>query len=301
MNPEIKQTDFSAETKRTLTKRIWTSATQGERKIADIEKSDSQVIQTIIAQAIELIIELENKALATSGERFQRLHTDTDVVMILSGPGKYSSAIDAGIEKPVDTQYHDYLWTRKMDRARIRAGVLTWLGVVAKRAEKNLRDVSHEDIMQFAPVLHYAATSWEVRHFEKVVTHFAGLGLVIPSEKILTYSEVPDHGGGTRPIKNTFDQISGLCIPAETRRILIVGHGPHLIRSMYILNHFSEVVHQATVQLYPLKSPTAALATNTDPNGEIISIAKYIEMEVRGIVANFSQERGSQQPFSFET
>jgi hypothetical protein len=300
MNPETHQTNFSGETKKILENRIWISITEGDHKISGLEYADPKTIRTMIHEAIEQITTLEKATVPAPGERLERLHSDTDVVMVLSGPGKYSQTIEPGIEKPVDTQYHSILWTRKLDRARIRAGVVAMIGVVAKRAGKEMSDVTSEDIMQFGPYLHYAATMWENSHFDKVLSHFAELGLHIPKEKLITYSHVQNNIGEEREIKNTYDQFSGLQIPEDTRRLLVVAHAPHLLRGMYILNHYPKVIHEAKVQLYPLRSPESSLATKVSFNGEMTSMAEYVHMEIRGIIANYANRKGSREPYPFE-
>lgn len=285
MNLELNRATLTPEVESALEQRIWLSVSTGERQIPGIQTDNEKVIRGIISRAVSQMIALE-KAVTNPGKRLERLHTDIDVVMMLSGAGTYSGTINTRTEKPVDTQYHHIEWMGKLDRARIRAGILAMLGVVANRAQKDINQVTNEDVAEFGPCLHYAATVWENQHFEKVIAHFEQLGLHIPPDKLITYSFVQDERG-EREMKNTYDQFVGLQIPEDTRRLLIVAHIPHLLRGMHVLKQHSDNMHQAQVQLYPLKSPAAGLAD-------------YIVMETRGIVANYLSGKGSAESYPFE-
>ena len=101
----------------------------------------------------------------------------------------HPTEIDAIVDTLLDLlqkfdRYRNFPWARKMDRARVRAGVTLVREVTAKRLEKPAAEVTEEDIANHGPWLHYASTSWENNHIRHALAQPA---LGMPSSKIFIF------------------------------------------------------------------------------------------------------------------
>lgn len=227
-------------------------------------------LENFIDLGIAMIDEFERAA-----KPHPEIHADTDVVYVDSGPGPYSVSFPPYENKP-DNNYHNYAWSRKMDRARIRAGVVLVAETTAKRLGKPAKDVTVEDILEDGPWLQYAATTWENNHVKAVFDELRQHGILkVPESRILMYDGMTDSNGIFQPIVHTAEQIRFLHFPEGLvpRRFAIVSHPAHLVRILHTIEQFKDRISKDTViQPFPLPTP---------PEG----IFDYAKLELLGTVA----------------
>src|SRR3989344_357186 len=252
------------------------SAREDTPQLASVHPTE---IDAIVDTLLDLLQKFEHAA-----RPHPAIHADTDVVMIVSGPGEYSQTIEPKEEK-LD-RYRNFPWARKMDRARVRAGVTLVREVTAKRLEKPEAEVTEEDIANHGPWLHYASTSWENNHIRHALAQPA---LGMPSSKIFMYTFLDDHGK-ERQFINTATQMEGLEFPegSRPRRVLVVSHPPHLVRTAYLMERSKERIPKGTVvQFFPIPTPKEA-------------VEPYGLMELRGVFAAiYKLGTAAKTPFNF--
>lgn len=228
---------------------------------------DPQELTGFVRGGIELINEFEKAA-----RPHPPIYKNTDVVYLDSGPGPYSKKFPPFEDKP-DVNYHEKEWTRKMDRARVRTGVVVMHNVVAQRTGKTIGEVTPEDIREHCPLLLYTATPWEVKHIRGVFDQLRNEGIFkIPEEKIFMYDHIVGEDGRERPIVHTVDQMEGLHFPdgVVPQRIVVVSHPAHLLRVLHMMEKFKDRIPEGTiVQPFPLPTPLGASM-------------EYAEMELLG-------------------
>src|SRR3989338_5726356 len=160
------------ETERTqLRERILEAAKVDTPQLKNIDPKD---VDTILDHDLDMLQEFERAALP-----HPQIYSDTDVVFVVSGPGEYSLDFPPYEKKP--DRYQHLHWSRKMDRARVRAGVILVKEITAQRLGKSAKDVTSEEILQHGPWLHYSATHWENEHVKGVLAQEV---LKFPPEKI---------------------------------------------------------------------------------------------------------------------
>lgn len=254
---------------------VLSEASQDSPQIAG---TPTQEIDTILTASVDLLQSLERAA-----RPHPTIHEDTDIVIVICGPGEYSKTI-APYEEKKDR--YPYPWARRMDRARVRAGVSIVHEVTAMRLGKPVAEVTTEDVARHGPWLHYAATSWENNHIRHVL---AQSSLHMPSSKIFMHTFLDEHGN-ERPIINTATQMEDLQFPGDSppRRIVIVSHAPHLVRIAFLMEKWKDRIPKSTtVQFFPLPTPSLAV----DP---------YTLIELRGVFAEiYKKGTAAKTPFAF--
>lgn len=253
-------------------------------------------VKSLISNGIDMIQGLEEE---THGKH-PKIHTDTDIVYIDSGPGPYSyKMLPPGKSDIEDSQYHQWPWTRKMDRARIRAAYALTSLVTAKRLEeqtgviRKASELTKEDYEKYSPYLMYASTTWQNLEIKRAVELEREAGnFLIPDDKLIMYEDFTTSLGKQKPIVNTADQIEGFHFPpfdgkAPPRRIVMVSHPAHLMRIMHILGKYPQrIPAETTLQLFPIPTPTAA--------GQ-----EYTKVEISGALAYiFRKDRATLTPFT---
>lgn len=233
-------------------------------------------------------------------KRHPTVYTDTDVVYIHSGPGPYSySMLEPGKTDLDDISYHKYPWSRKMDRARIRAAYALVSMITARRIEdqtgvkRSPQDLTTQDYEDFGPYLMYTSTTWQNAHIRHVLKLQKASGrFKIPDNKLLMYNEFINRQGERKLIVHTEDQIEGLQFPLRPdgnppRRVAIVSHPAHLMRIMHILGKYPDSIPSGTIlQPFPIPTPIAA-------------VTEYARNELLGtIVTVFSRNRASLTPYN---
>lgn len=254
-----------------------------------------EAVTTCINNAIGMIQEFEEATHQKSPE----IHTDTDVIYIDSGPGPYSyNMLEPGKTDLDDVNYHKFPWSRKMDRARLKAAYVLAGMITAKRIEeqtgsvKSLKDLTADDFEQYGPYFMYTSTNWQNSHIRHVHSLLKDAGLFkIPDSKIVMYEEFTTGTGERKKITHTEDQIEGFQFPANSdgsppRRVAIVSHPAHLMRIAHILGKYPNVVPDGTI-IQPFPIPT--------PKGAVID---YTKAEILGTLGTvFSKNRASLIPY----
>ena len=197
-----------------------------------------------------------------------------------------------------DVNYHKWAWSRKMDRARIRAAYTLAGMITAKRisektgTKKDTKDLTSDDFEQYGPYLMYASVDWQQNHINHVRKLAKEAGVFkIPDSKLITYTEFTNRNGEQKPIINTEDQMEGLRFPLidgkSPGRIVMVSHPAHFLRMMHILGKYPESIpEQSILQLFPIPTPTDA-------------VEEYAKAEIMGIMATiFRKGRASLEHFT---
>lgn len=242
---------------------------------------DPLEVNGILDRGLTMLQEFEGAALP-----HPKIYPDTDVVFVVPGPGEYSSNFPPYEEK--SDRYRQLPWARKMDRARVRAGIVLVRGITAQRLGKSAKDVTSEDILQYGPWLHYSATHWENEHIKGVLSQEV---LKFPPGKIMMYEDIVGQDGKTRPIVNTADQLEGLRFPEGLmpRRVAVVSHAPHLVRIMHMMEKYKESIPTGTiVQPFPLPTP-------------VKGVPEYAKMELKGtLAAIYKLHTASPVPYRYQ-
>lgn len=247
--------------------------------------------RALINKGLEMIQTFEK---ATYRRHPASVYTDTDVVYIDSGAGPYSyKMLEEGKTDLDDESYHKWPWSRKMDRARIRAAYALVSMITAGRVKKSPGDLTTEDYEKYAPYLMYTAPDWQNAHIRHVLKlQKASDRFKIPDKKLIMYDEFTNRQGERQPIIHTEDQIEGLKFPPgpdgnPPRRVVMVSHAAHLMRIMYILGKYPDSIPVGTVlQPFPIPTPTAA-------------VVEYAKNELIGtIVSVFGKDRASLTPYN---
>lgn len=233
------------------------------------EKGKLTSVKLFIRSGIDMIEKFEE----ASYQKHPEIHTDTDVVDVDSGPGPYSyDMLEPGKTDLDDVNYHQYPWSRKMDRARIRAAYALTAMITAKRIEeqtgvkKPSRNLTAEDFASYGPYMMYTSVGWQVSHIKHVLRLLREAGTFkVPDSKLIMYEEFVNREGERKPIVHTEDQIEGLNFPSNPdgtppRRVAIVSHPAHLMRIMYILGKYQDSIPAGTkLQPFPIPTPKAAI------------------------------------------
>ncbi|GEM_PF-2231591 len=257
--------------------------TQSAKEVPQLAAVEEDKVDAIVDNALGMIMGFEEIA---RKKPHQPVYPDTDAIIIFAGPGAYSTKVHPFEDKP--DRYQHLPWSRGMERYRIRAAAAIAREVTGQRLGKPSFEVSKEEISENGPPIIYPVNNWEADHIKHVLAEST---TVIPENKFLYYTEIPDKNGGTRVIDNTADQVEGLQLPAgELRRIVIVSQSAHLARILYMLGKFNQSIPPDTVlQPYPLRIPEG---------GKLI----YPEMEIRGILAGiFKLDTASTSPYPFQS
>lgn len=260
----------------------------------------SEVVQ-FVDHSIAMITALEG-----ASRPHPTIHSDTDVVYVDSGPGLYSYAknlLPDGITELGDDSYHHRRYTRKMDRARLRAAHTLVREITARRMTdatghpKPVNEVSEQDLAQFGPYLQYTSTTWQNEPTLQVMQKLRSQGLFqIPESKIIMYDAYTDSEGRQKPIVHTEDQIQGLQFvndqgqTFEPRRVAMVSHPAHILRILHILGKYPTVIPEnTTLQMFPIPTPSDGLT-------------QYAQDEILGTLATIlKKDRASFSPyFNFE-
>ncbi|MEK7551655.1 MAG: hypothetical protein AAB532_03575 [Patescibacteria group bacterium] len=226
-------------------------------------------VETFISNSIDLIQRLE---LATY-QRHPQIHTDTDVIYIDSGPGPYSyGMLEEGKTDLDDKNYHKWAWSRKMDRARIRAAYTLASLITAKRIEEeggsleSPQALSVQDFANHSPYLMYTSVDWQEAHIKHALQIARQNGsFKIPDEKLVMYGQFINRAGEVKPIVHTEDQMEGLTLPnnpdgSNPRRVIIVSHPAHFPRLLSVLGKNPDRIPRETVlQLFPIPTPKDAV------------------------------------------
>lgn len=262
----------------------------------EIVKAHFEEIKTFIKGGLEMIQTFEK---ATYQEH-PVIDAETDVVYIDSGPGPISyKLLEPGKIDLDDVNYHQFPWSRKMDRQRsLAAYKLAWQ-VTGERIKeqrgktKLLRKLTPEDFEKFGPYLMYTSTQWQNSHVWYVHNQLKEAGYFkIPDRKLIMYDEFTNRQGERKPITHTEDQIEGLQFPSRPdgnppRRIAIVSHPAHLMRVMHILGKYPDSIPEGTIlQAFPVPTPLAA-------------VTEYAKNELLGTIGTvFSKDRASLTPYN---
>lgn len=247
-------------------------------------------VNAFIKNGIDMIQGFEE----ATRQKHPKIHPDTDVIYIDSGPGPYSyNMLEPDKTDLDDVNYHKWKWSRKMDRARIRAAYTLATMVTAQRTGKQAKDLTTEDFEKFGPYLMYTSVDWQASH----VKHALSLAretetFKIPGSKLVMYEEFTSREGEVKPIVHTQDQIEGLRFPSNPdgsspRRVVIVSHPAHLMRIMHILGKYPDSIpNETTLQAFPIPTPIAA-------------VKEYAEGELMGTLATvFKTGRASLTPYA---
>jgi hypothetical protein len=253
-------------------------------------------VQTFIRNGIHFINQLE---IATH-QRHPEIHSDTDVIYIDSGPGPYSfNMLQPGKADLEDVSYHKWPWSRKMDRARIRAAYkIAELVTVMRIKEqtgltKNTGDLTEDDFERYGPYLMYTSVAWQQSHIEHALKMARRSGMFkIPGSKLIGYTTFTNRAGVVQPIVHTEDQVEGFHFSpfvgkAVPRRMVIVSHPAHLLKIVHILGKYPDSIPQGTtLQLFPVPTPISA-----GP--------EYSKAEIRGTLGSiFRKGRATLEPFA---
>ena len=261
----------------------------------DAANANRPAVEELIRNAIDLINRFEQ----ATYQKHPDVHTDTDVIYIDSGPGPYSyKMLEPGKTDLDDVNYHKWAWSRKMDRARIRAAYTLAGMITAKRIEaktgtkKDTKDLTTDDFRQYGPYLMYASVSWQQDHIDHVHKLAKEAGIFkIPDDKLVTYREFTNRNGEQKPIVNTEDQMEGLRFPLidgkSPGRIVMVSHPAHFLRMMHILGKYPDSIPDSSIlQLFPIPTP-------------IDAVEEYAKAEIMGTMAAiFRKERASLTPYT---
>lgn len=261
-----------------LKERVLESAKIDSPQLQDI---DPKEIDGILTLDLAMLQEFEKAALP-----HPKIYPDTDVVFVVPGPGEYSQKLPPYEEKP--DRYQHLSWARKMDRARVRAGVILVKEITALRLEKNVKEVTSEDILAYGPWLHYSTTPWENEHIKGVLAQEV---VKFPPGKTIMYEDIVGRDGKTRPIVNTADQLEGLQFPEglTPRRIAVLSHAPHLVRIMHMMEKYKDRIPEGTiVQPFPIPTPVAG-------------VPEYARMELQGtLAAIYKLHTASQASYKYQ-
>jgi hypothetical protein len=253
-------------------------------------------VETFINRGSDLIQELERVA-----SPHPKVHLDTDVVYIDSGPGPYDySMLPPGKIELEDTNYHKWSWSRQMDRARTRVAYQLAASITAGRIQDRTRkvvlprDLSEQDFSQDGPYLMYTSTDWQNAHIRDVHAQLTDAGLFkIPESKLIMYEEFTSRTRERKKITHTEDQIEGLRFPHRPdgqppRRVSIVSHPAHLMRIFHILGKYPDSIPDGTiVQPFPVPTPTK-------DNG----VTEYAKAELLGTLATILKKgRATFEPY----
>lgn len=264
-------------------------------EIPEIVEEHLEEVKTLINNGLGMIQAFEE----TTRRPHPAIHTDTDVVYIHSGPGPYSyKMLEPGKTDLDDEAYHRWPWSRKMDRARIKAAYVLASMITAKRivAQTGLiidtKDLTPKDFEQYGPYFMYTSTSWQNAEVQEARKQLKGAEFSkIPDNKLIMYEEFINRQGKREPIVHTEDQIEGLQFPRRPdnnppRRVAIVAHPAHLMRVMHILGKYPDSIPNGTVlQPFPIPTPVAA-------------VTEYAKAELIGtIVTIFNRHRASLTPY----
>lgn len=267
----------------------------GDEAWKEAALANEKALREFIEGSIAIIQELEKKTY----QKHPDIHLDTDVIYIDSGPGPYSyKMLEPGKTDLDDINYHKWPWSRKMDRARIRAAYKITEIVTAKRIsektgiKKDTKDLTADDFEQYGPYLMYASVDWQQNHINHVHKLAKEAGIFkIPDSKLITYTEFIKRNGEQKPIVNTEDQMEGLRFPLiagnSPRRIVMISHPAHFLRMMHILGKYPDSIpDQSTLQLFPIPTP-------------IDAVEEYTKAEIMGTLATvFRKGRASLTPYT---
>ena len=226
-------------------------------------------VETFISNSVDLIQRLEQ----ATYQKHPKVHTDTDVIYIDSGPGPYSyGMLKEGKSDLDDKNYHRWNWSRKMDRARIRTAYTLASLVTARRIEeetgsiKSPQTLSEDDFAKYGPYLMYTSVSWQASHIKHALQLARQNGSFrIPDEKLVMYEKFRNSKGEIMPITHTEDQMEGLDLPnnpdgSKPRRAVMVSHSAHFVRIVSVLGKYPGVIpNETTLQLFPIPTPKEAV------------------------------------------
>lgn len=252
-------------------------------------------VKTFINNGLGMVQQFEK----ATYQKHPKIHTDTDVIYIDSGPGPYSyKTLEPGKTDLDDVNYHKWKWSRKMDRARLRAAYTLASMITTKRivAQTGLiittKDLTPEDFKQYGPYFMYTSTPWQNAEIQEARKQLKGAEFSkIPDSKLHMYSEFATESGEIKEIVHTEDQIQGFQFPANPdgsppRRIAIVSHPAHLMRIFHILGKYPSSIPEGTIiQPFPIPTPTDA-------------VTEYAKAELLGTLGTvFSKDRASLIPY----
>lgn len=233
------------------------------REIPEIQEDSPSEVDILLDELISEYAYLESKVTPHPD-----IHEEADAIVVFSGPGAISKNVSPYTDK--DDRYSQLPWSRKMDRARLKVAAFLMREITAKRLNREVSEITDEDVINNGPYLHYAGTPWENDHLKEAIKSGE---IKIPLEKLYSYSEIEDPSGNKRTIGNTADQITGFKMPEKPRRIVIVDHPAHLVRVLHMFGMFPERIPEgAVLQPFPIPTPK---------DGEF----DYAKMELKGTLA----------------
>lgn len=231
--------------------------------------ANEPAVKSFLTNGIQMIQEFEE----ATYQKHPEIHSDTDVIYIDSGPGPYSyNMLEPGKTDLDDVNYHKWKWSRKMDRAKIRAAYSLATMITAKRIEeqtgerKLAAELTTKDFEKYGPYLMYTSVDWQASHIKHALKMARETGTFkIPDNKLLMYETFTSRNGEEKPIVHTEDQIEGLSFPSSPngsppRRIAIVSHPAHLMRIMHILGKYPDSIpSESVLQAFPIPTPKDAM------------------------------------------
>ncbi len=245
----------------------------------NLDAVNNPQMKEVISDAVDLMLKLQEIA---SAPHHPKIHADTDVVLLMTGPGHFSKKFP-----DKDDRYKDLEWTRKMDRFRLRTSAAIVREITAKRLNKPASQLTDQDIIENGPFLVYAGTPAEGKHLREVYKIHKEDYKLIPLEKLIICDKVKNSDGSFRDAVDTVDGVESFEVPQgiNPRRIVLVSHVQHLTRILYILGNYQDKIKGAVLQPYPIKAPK---------RGEF----EYGIMEVRGILAGiYKTGKSANKPY----
>lgn len=226
---------------------IYKRAIAQNLELKDIEKG--KILDTI-SRCLQEITMLESAADPRNAKNALTMDVAKNIAFLLdfSWPWAYDG--------PKDDRYKDLKRTRGMERER-----LNYTAVLSRRISESLSTWANDQyiiptkdigeikkmILKYGPAIIYNWTPGENASVEEILNRD---GIIIPKENVLIM------GDG---IKNTNDQIETMSLPDELRQpgkeIGIISHAPHLMRIMYMLNHYKSLPLDMKIRLFPIKTP----------------------------------------------
>ena len=253
-------------------------------------------VRVFLKRSVDIIRDFEE----ATYQKHPEIHSDTDIIYIDSGPGPYSyKMLEPGKTDLDDNAYYGWQWSRKMDRARIRAAYTLASMITAKRIQEQTRikketsNLTTEDFEEYGPSLMYTSTNWQNSHIKHALElSKQARTFKIPDSKIVMHEQFTSRDGEIKPIIHTQDQIEGLRFPnnpdgTSPRRVVIVSHPAHLMRIMHILGKYPDSIPKNTIlQAFPIPTPIGART-------------EYAKAEILGTLATiFKTDRASLTPYT---
>ncbi|MEK7571940.1 MAG: hypothetical protein AAB553_06735 [Patescibacteria group bacterium] len=240
------------------------------------------VLKEFVQNGVHLIDTVEQATVPVS-----QVYSDTDIVYIDSGPGAYLPGTHKG-----DYQYEPYDWSRGMDRARIRMGLMVAMKVTSLRPEKN------------PPLIMYTATPKENALFTELITDLRDKEIHnFPPENFIVYGNYRGKDGQENVIKHTGHQIEGLDLheikvgknrDRSPNRVVVITQSAHWLRIAHLMENFSENFPDETkVQVFPVATPSRLASIGNRVSSENImssdlntAACQYALMELGGTAAS---------------